>query len=73
MKKWLVATLVDDGLEDRYVNYDIIEAETLKEAEVKYNRKHNCSYFYADCIGEFNEETEMVNVSVRHFIPRYRK
>lgn len=77
MKKYLVAKLIDDGPADEmtiyHSGYDIIEAENEKEAEEKYNEKHECSYFYGDCIGEFDEETGNVIIPVTHFIPKYGK
>jgi hypothetical protein len=74
MKKWLVAEFVDDYPGTHYYTcYDIIEAENEEEAVEKYNEKHECSYFYGECIGEFDEKTGNVIVPVTHFIPEYGK
>ena len=35
-----------------YQDFDIIEAETQDEAREKYNKKHDCSYFYGTCLAE---------------------
>ena len=73
MKKYLVATWNDVEAGNYHSCYDIIEAENEEEAEEKYNEKHECSYFYGDCIGEFDEETGNVIIPVTHFIPKYGK
>ena len=64
MKKYLVAT-ASGGLmecpEFTYSLYDVIEAESKKEACKTYNKKHNCSYFYGIVICEIEKET-LVNI-----------
>lgn len=50
-----------------YSDYDIIEANDEAEACEKYNKKHNCSYYYGACIGEYNEKEGIVTVPISHF------
>lgn len=53
--KYLVALAVGGLMEMpeiRYENFDVIEANSKKEAEDKYNKKHNCSYFYGCCLAK---------------------
>ena len=55
MKQYLIGLSCGGLMEDpdtHYEEYEVIEAETPKEAETIYNKKHNCSYFYASCRGE---------------------
>lgn len=70
MKKYLVA-LASGGVMEQpdftYSDYDIIEAQDENEACEKYNQKHNCSYFYGACIGEYNEQEGTVTVPISHF------
>jgi hypothetical protein len=51
-----------------YSKYQIIEAETEEDAVKEYNSKNNCSYYYGKCLGEYNESTGRVEVSVSIFI-----
>jgi len=55
MNKYLVALRVG-GLMERpeiiHQSFDIIEAQTQDEAKEKYNKKHNCSFFYGTCLAE---------------------
>lgn len=37
-----------------------ISAENAKDAEEIYNKKHNCHYYYARCIGEINNENVLI-------------
>ncbi len=59
MKKLYVVALQLGGLmEDpdfHYEDFDIIEAETSKEAKAIYDRDHNCSYFYGKVLGTMEE------------------
>lgn len=76
IKKYLVATECGGLMEMPeiyYEKYDIIEAESPKEAEEKYDKKHKCSYFYGICIGEIDEEMGTVSVPIKHFIRNYKK
>jgi hypothetical protein len=55
MNKYLVALSVGGLMEMpeiTYQDFDIIEAETQDEAREKYNKKHDCSYFYGTCLAE---------------------
>lgn len=55
MKKFLVALAVGGIMEQpdyTYTDKEVIEAIDRKSAEDIYNKKHNCSYFYAKCLGE---------------------
>lgn len=64
MKKYLVATAsggIMECPEFTYSLYDIIEAESKKEACKTYNKKHKCSYFYGAVICEIEKET-LVNI-----------
>jgi hypothetical protein len=55
MNKYLVALSVGGIMEMpeiTYQDFDIIEAETQGEARDKYNKQHDCSYFYGTCLAE---------------------
>lgn len=55
MNKYLVALSVGGLMElpdFTYSDYDVINANSRKEAVDKYNKKHNCSYFYGTCLAE---------------------
>ena len=71
MKKYLVA-LAEGGTMEQprimYSDYQIIEAETEEKAEEKYNSKNNCSYYYGECLGEYDENTGLVSVPIAIFI-----
>ena len=73
MKKWIVALVIEDGTKVLYDCYEVIEAQSNEEAIKKYNEKHKCNFFSATCVGEIDEETGTVNVSVKHFIRDYKK
>ena len=71
MKKYLVALANGGEMENptiTYSKYQIIEAETEEAAEEEYNRKNNCSYYYGECLGEYNESTGKVEVPVSIFV-----
>lgn len=73
MKKFLVATQYGGLMEDpkfHYGKYQIIEAENAKDAEAKYDRINECSYFYGHCVGEIDESTQAVTVSLDFFLKR---
>lgn len=65
MKKYLVALRVGGTLEMPEVNYhdfEIIEANSQDEAREKYNKIHNCSYFYGICLAEnINGKTNVLS------------
>jgi len=46
----------DPGI--RYENIETVEAETAKQAEKIYNKKHKCNFFYAKCLGRALEGDE---------------
>ena len=73
MKKWIVALVIEDGTKVLYDCYEVIEAQSKEEAIKKYNEKHKCNFFSTTCVGEIDEETGTVNVSVKHFIRDYKK
>lgn len=55
MNKYLVALSVGGTMEIpeiTYQNFDIIEANDQDKAMEKYNKIHNCSYFYGTCLAE---------------------
>jgi len=55
MNKYLVALRVGGLMgmpEITYQDFDIIEANSRDEAQEKYNKIHNCSYFYGACLAE---------------------
>ena len=55
MNKYLVALSVGGLMEMpeiTYQDFNIIEADSQDEAREKYNKKHNCSYFYGTCLAE---------------------
>lgn len=58
MKKYIVG-LNTGGLmecpEITYQRFQVIEAETPKEAEDKYNEINNCNYFYGRTICEYTD------------------
>lgn len=80
MKKYLVAT-ASGGLmecpEFTYSLYDVIEAESRKEACKIYNKKHNCNYFYGAIICEIEKNGKLVDIdedcSVREAKEGYRE
>jgi hypothetical protein len=51
----------------RYQKHQIISADSPEDAVEIYNQKNGCSYFYGKCLGEYNEETEMVSVPISFF------
>lgn len=55
MNKYLVALSVGGLMEMpeiTYQDFDIIEANSQDEAREKYNKIHDCSYFYGTCLAE---------------------
>lgn len=63
--KYIVGLLVGGLMEDPNLRftapYDIIEANSDKEAEHIYNTKHNCDYFYGSvmCNIDDNDITDV--------------
>lgn len=55
-KNTYVVALCCGGLmedpEFHYHNYQIIRADSKREAEEKYNKLNNCSYFYGSVMGK---------------------
>lgn len=52
---YLVATACGGIMEDpeiHYEDYQVIRADNKKEAEEKYNKINNCSYYYGSVIQE---------------------
>lgn len=53
--KYIVGLLIGGLMEDPILRfttpYDIIEANSDKEAKHIYNNKHNCDYFYGSVMG----------------------
>ena len=71
MKKYLVALASGGEMENptiTYSRYQLIEAETEEKAEEKYNSINNCSYYYGECLGEYDESTGKVSVPIAIFI-----
>ena len=65
MKKYIVALQCGGLMEDPHIRYEdkeIIEANSRKEAESIYNKKHHCSFFYAHCLGEVKGKKVTVDV-----------
>lgn len=55
LNKYLVALRVGGVMElpeISYMNFEVIEAISAEKAEEIYNKKHDCSYFYAECLAE---------------------
>lgn len=55
MRQWLCAEAYGGTMEApdiRYIDHEIIDAETHEEARAIYGRKHNCTYWPATCLGE---------------------
>ena len=55
MNKYLVALSVGGLMEMPEIthqDFDIIEADSRDEALEKYNKIHDCSYFYGTCLAE---------------------
>lgn len=66
MRKFIVGLQCGGLMEDpkiRYEDKEIIEANSPEEAEEIYNKKHNCSFFYAYCLGEKIGKKVSVNVA----------
>ena len=58
MKQWLCAEAYGGTMEaphTRYVDHEVVDAETHEEARAIYGRKHNCTYWPAACLGEVVE------------------
>lgn len=70
MNKYLVALSVGGVMEIpeiTYQDFDIIEANSQDEAREKYNKKHNCSYFYGTCLAEkVDEKVNVLNKKVSY-------
>ena len=70
MNKYLIATCVGGLMEMSsitYENFEVIESETQKIARLEYNRKHNCNYFYGECLAQkINGEIKILNKSVSY-------
>ena len=70
MNKYLVALSVGGLMEMpeiTYQDFDIIEANSRDEAREKYNKKHNCSYFYGTCLAEkVDGKITVLNKKVSH-------
>ena len=51
-KEYIVALAIDDneGNVD-YCNKEVIEANSKKSAETKYNKKNGCDYLHGVCLG----------------------
>ena len=65
MPKYLVALQEGGLMEDpeiRYTNKQVIEAASPRQAEEIYNKKNNCSYFYAHCLGKVKGKKITINV-----------
>lgn len=57
-----------------YKNYQIIAANTSKEACEIYNKKNNCNYYYAACISQVDDEADENDVeSVLNYIREHLK
>ena len=52
-----------------YMNFDIIKAKDEETACEIYDIKHNCNYFYGDCVGIYNPKTNKVALK-RKYIKR---
>lgn len=60
MKKYIVGLSTGGLMESPQIIYErfqVIEAETPKEAKDKYNEINNCDYFYGRTICEYTERT----------------
>lgn len=71
MKKYLVALANGGEMENpriTYSDYQIIEAETEEEAKKKYDSINKCSYYYGECLGEYDGRTGKVSVPIAIFI-----
>lgn len=72
MKKWLVAYSEGGTLNLNEVKYKwchVIEAVNQREAVKQYEQIYNCSsVFLVCCLGEYNENTGMVQVPISIFI-----
>lgn len=55
MNKYLIATMWSYG---HYTNYQIITANTPKEACEIYNKKNNCNDYYAAAIMQVDDDTD---------------
>lgn len=61
MSKYLIATMCGGVMEAPdiyYTNYQIITANTSKEACEIYNKKNNCNYYYAAAIMKVDDNTD---------------
>lgn len=61
MSKYLIATSYDAVAQTsnvHYENYQIITANTPKEACEIYSKKNNCVYCYASAIMEVDDDTD---------------
>lgn len=60
MNKYIVGLSTGGLMECPQVTYErfqVIEAETPKEAKDKYDEINNCNYFYGRTICEYNDKT----------------
>lgn len=44
--------------------FDIIEADSVKDAVREYNKKHNCSYFYGCPMCEITSDGKCVGIDI---------
>lgn len=61
MSKYLIATMCGGVMESPdiyYTNYQIITADTSKEACEIYNKKNNCNYYYAAAIMQVDDDVD---------------
>ena len=60
MKKYIVGLSIGRLMECPQITYErfqVIDAETPKEAKDKYDEINNCSYFYGRTICEYTDRT----------------
>ena len=63
--KYLVALAIGGTMDNplrEYIDLQIIEANSPREAEKEYNKKNKCNYFYGHCLGVTNEEVNIKNI-----------
>ena len=71
MKHFLVASksgVKTEGKELDLNNYQIIEAETAKEARETYDKINKCKFTYGLTIGEIDPDTMKINISLDKFL-----
>ena len=71
MKHFLVAAksgVKTEGKELDLSNYQIIEAETAKEARQIYDMVNKCNFTYGLTIGEIDPNTMKINISLDKFL-----